>query len=181
MKKLKSSLTNMVLVLTGIAIVAGAALAAINAVTAPQIEKINADNLKAGIVKVLGGGDIEIPEAQEQNGFEFYKTDKGTAVVTTENGFGGKLKILVGFDNEGTVKGYTILEHAETPGLGAKAGDWFQEGGKGCIVGKNPGTCKFAVTKGNEGDIDGITASTITSRAFLKAIQNAYTEFYANK
>ena len=72
MKKLESSLTNMALVLTIIAVVAGAALAAVNAVTAPQIEKINADNLAAGIKAVMGSDDIQVAEPQEVEGFTSY-------------------------------------------------------------------------------------------------------------
>lgn len=191
MEKLKSSLTNMALVLTIIAVVAGAVLASINAMTAPLIEKINADNLAAGIKKVMGSDDINVAEPQEKTAtiagkektFTVYNvTDKqgqnlGCAVKTSENGFGGELQVLVGFDPTGTILGYTILQHAETPGLGAKAGLWFQpeNGEKRTVVGKNPGQCNFTVSK-DGGDIDAITASTITSRAFLQAIKNAYDE-----
>lgn len=175
MEKLKSSLTNMLVVLTVIAIIAAGVLAAVNAVTAPQIEKINAENLAAGIKAVMGSDDIKVAEPKEIDAFTAYSiadangAQLGTAVVTTSNGFGGPLKVLVGFDTEGNILGYTVLEHAETPGLGAKAGEWFQDK----IIGKNPGTCNFTVSK-DGGDIDAITASTITSRAFLLAIQNAY-------
>ena len=193
MKKLKSSLTNMALVLTIIALVAGGGLASVNHVTAPQIEKINADNLAAGIKKVMGSDDINVAEPQEftatiagkEKTFIIYNaTDKqgeklGCAVQTSENGFGGELKVLVGFDPTGTILGYTILQHAETPGLGAKAALWFQpeNGEKRTVVGKNPGECNFTVSK-DGGDIDAITASTITSRAFLLAIKNAYDEIF---
>lgn len=193
MEKLKSSLTNMLVVLTVIAIVAAGVLAAVNAVTAPQIEKINADNLAAGIKAVMGNDNITVAEPEEiEGGFTAYAvTDAngeslGTAVTSTSNGFGGPLQVLVGFDNEGTILGYTILAHAETPGLGAKASDWFQsedkngKGGNACIVGKNPGQCNFTVSK-DGGDIDAITASTITSRAFLLAIQNAYNKVIAGQ
>ena len=84
------------------------------------------------------------------------------------------MKVLVGFDKEGNILGYSILETQETPGLGAKASEWFQKDGKGCIIGKNPSTTRMGVKKGDEGDIDAITASTITSRAFLNAVQAAY-------
>lgn len=180
MEKLKSSLINMVVVLTVIAIIAGAALAAVNAVTAPQIEKINAENLASGIKAVMGSDDIQVAEPQEIEGFTAYDiadaqgASLGKAVVTTSNGFGGPLKVLVGFDNEGTIKGYTVLEHAETPGLGAKAGEWFQDK----IIGLNPSTCNLTVSK-DGGDVDAITASTITSRAFLLAVQNAYNKIIA--
>lgn len=173
----------MVIVLTAIAVVAGAALAYVNYVTKTQIEKIQAENLAKGIKQVMGvepDADFQYETEETSDGFTLYKSDRGTAIQSTTNGFGGPLKVLVGFDTEGTVLGYTILEHAETPGLGAKAGEWFQKGNKGNIVGKNPGTVKFGVTKGGEGDIDAITASTITSRAFLLAVQNAYDKLMSN-
>lgn len=176
MKKLESSLANMVIVLTVITVVAGAALAYVNYATSSQIEKIKADNLAKGIKQVMGvnlNSDFQY-ETDTVDTYIFYKSDKGTAIQSTTNGFGGPLTVLVGFDPEGTVLGYTILEHSETPGLGAKAGEWFQKGNRGDIIGKNPGEVKFGVTKGGEGDIDAITASTITSRAFLLAVQNAY-------
>lgn len=179
MEKLKSSLTNMLAVLTVIAIVAAGVLAYVNSITAPQIEQINAKNLAEGIKAVMGSDVIQVAEPKEVDGFTIYAVSAadgnslGTAITTVNNGFGGPLKVLVGFDNEGTILGYTILEHAETPGLGAKAGDWFQKGQKGDIIGKNPGQCNFTVSK-DGGDVDAITASTITSRAFLGAIQKAY-------
>ena len=182
MKKLESSLTNMLAVLTVIAIVAAWVLAYVNSVTAPQIEKINADNLAAGIKAVMGSDQIQVAEPQEVEGFTAYAISDassqplGTAIVTTENGFGGLLKVLVGFDKEGTILGYTVLEHAETPGLGAKAGEWFQDK----IIGKNPGKCNFTVSK-DGGEIDAITASTITSRAFLLSIQKAYDKLIAGQ
>lgn len=54
-----------------------------------------------------------------------------------------------------------------------KAGDWFQKGGKGCVIGLSPADGDLTVTK-DGGKVDAITASTITSRAFLKAINQAY-------
>ena len=84
--------------------------------------------------------------------------------------------MLVGFNTDGDILGYTVLEHAETPGLGAKAGEWFQDK----IIGMNPGTNNFTVSK-DGGEVDAITASTITSRAFLRAIQNAYDKIIAGQ
>lgn len=180
MEKLKSSLTNMLVVLTVIAIIAAGVLASVNAVTAPQIEKINAENLAAGIKAVMGSDEIQVSDPWEKDAFVVYDiNDKagaklGKAVVTSENGFSGAIKVLVGFNTEGDILGYTVLEHAETPGLGAKANEWFQNK----IVGMNPGKSNFTVSK-DGGDVDAITASTITSRAFLKAIQNAYNQIMA--
>ena len=175
MKKLESSLLNMVVVLTVISVVAGGILAYVNQVTAGPIEKIKAETLNNALKSVLNAD--EMPQVSNtENIDEFtiiYETIKGTAVQAATDGFGGKLKVLVGFAEDGTISGYSVLEHAETPGLGAKAGDWFQKGGKGDIIGKNPGEKELTVSK-DGGDVDAITASTITSRAFLLAVNNAY-------
>ena len=166
---------NMVLVLTIITVVAGSALAYVNHVTSTQIEQIKAKNLADGIKRVMGVASTDSLNytTEEAGEFTLYKSEKGIAVQSVENGFGGALKVLVGFDSQGTILGYTILEHAETPGLGAKANEWFQKGNKGDIIGKNPGKNNLTVSK-EGGEIDAITASTITSRAFLKAVMNAY-------
>ena len=109
----------------------------------------------------------QIQDAQHQ--------DLGAAVESTTGGFGGNLKVLVGFDIDGKILGYTLLEHAETPGLGAKADKWFQKGEKGDIIGKDP---KEPLTVSKDGgQVDAITASTITSRAFLLAVNNAYNAY----
>jgi electron transport complex protein RnfG len=81
---------------------------------------------------------------------------------------------MVGLNKEFQVLGYTVLVSNETPGLGAKASEWFQKGNKGDIIGKTAG--QLATTKDN-GDVDAITASTITSRSFLRAVNNAYAEY----
>ena len=72
--------------------------------------------------------------------------------------------------------GYTVLQASETPGLGAKAATWFQKDGKGSIIGKTPKDGDLHVSKDDKSGnaVDAITASTITSRAFLKAINQAY-------
>jgi electron transport complex protein RnfG len=185
MKKLKSSFKNMTIVLTLVAVVTGALLAYVNAVTAKPIHDIQAKQLTDGINKVIGATNLKVslPDTLEKSidgknfTFVVYKTtdqnnkSMGTAVQSITDGFGGPLVVLVGFDNNGNIKGYTILETHETPGLGVKAGEWFQKDGKGNIIGKKAG--KLSVNK-DGGDVDAITASTITSRAFLKAVNQAY-------
>lgn len=173
MKKLESTLPNMVIVLTLIAVVAGLALGYVNSITAGPIEEIKKQQLADGIKAVLNADELQVAEPQTcDNGAVIYYTDKGTAVQTTDpNGFGGKLTVLVGFNEEGLIQGYRVLETAETPGLGAKAGEWFQKGQKGDIIGKQAG--KLTVSK-DGGEVDAITASTITSRAFLRCVNAAY-------
>ena len=184
MKKLPSTLPNMLIVLTLISVIAAGALAYVNKITAGPIEENKARTLAEGINTVLGVSDAQVQETktvQDTNGNDviIYATDKGVAVQAIDpNGFGGKLSVLVGFDDEGAIKGYTVLEHAETPGLGAKAGSWFQKGEKGDIIGKNPGQKELTVSK-DGGEVDAITASTITSRAFLRAVNVAFHAYAA--
>lgn len=194
MKKLESSLLNMVLVLTGVAVIMGAVLAWVNHLTEGPINEQKTQALANGIKAVMVCDDLVVSKTDtvRQNDskgkeltYVIYQTkdkqgkDLGAAVESTTGGFGGDLKVLVGFDPEGKILGYTLLEHAETPGLGAKADKWFQKGGKGDIIGKDPAVNKLAVTKGGEGEVDAITASTITSRAFLLAVNNAYKAYKA--
>lgn len=186
MKKLESSLKNMALALTGFSVVAGGLLGWVNDATAEPIAQANAKALSDAIAVVVPGFDnnpAEAPETVELNGasYKIYKATKGgepigAAVEASANGFGGALTVLVGFDKDGNIIDYSLLSHAETPGLGSKAADWFKKGGKGDITGKNPGAAPLTVSK-DGGEIDAITASTITSRAFLLAVNNAYAAY----
>lgn len=194
MKKLESSITNMVIVLVGVALITGAILAYVNNITAGPIQEQAEKTLTDGIKKVMGGGDLKVTSndtiRQTINGkeatFIIHATQDangnslGAAVESTTGGFGGDLKVLVGFNPDGNILGYTILQTAETPGLGAKAEAWFQKDGKGNIIGKNPSTDNLTVSK-DGGSVNAITASTITSRAFLLAVNNAYNAYKNGK
>lgn len=189
MKKLESSLTNMLLVLTGVAVVMGGILAYVNHLTEGPIAEQKKLTLDNGIKTVMVSDNIVVDDPievkQNVDGKELTYTvyqvkdaqgqDLGAAVESTTMGFGGDLKVLVGFNPEGQILGYTLLEHVETPGLGAKADQWFQKGQKGDIIGKDP---KEPLTVSKDGgQVDAITASTITSRAFLKAVNQAYNAY----
>ncbi len=172
MKKLQSTWYNMLIVLTVICLVAGAALGYVNSVTAVAIEKIKEQQLSDGIKAVLGAEDLHLEATEQEGEATVYRTDHGTAVQASDaKGFGGKLTVLVGFNDEGQILGYRVMESSETPGLGAKAAQWFQKGGKGDIIGMKAGN--LTVTK-DGGQVDAITASTITSRAFLRCVNAAY-------
>ena len=137
MKKLESSLKNMVIVLTAITVIATGLLAYVNQLTAGPIAEANAKALSDAIAVVVPGFDnnpAEAPETIELDGatYKIYKATKGgefigAAVESSANGFGGALSVLVGFDKEGNIIDYSLLSHAETPGLGSKAADWFKK------------------------------------------------------
>ena len=116
----------------------------------------------------------------------------GSAVEAKAMGFSGELKVLVGFDVEGKIYNYALLSHSETPGLGSKAATWFKPQKreksliekifgfemasaprKSNIIGMSPQDTQLKVSK-DGGQVDAITASTITSRAFLNAVNDAY-------
>lgn len=181
MKKLKSTWYNMACVLTGIALVAGAALASVNELTKDTIQQLKEKSEQDAIAQVLGGGDVKVQQVDtvlynDCNYVVMNAGEKGVAVkaVDPQNAsFGGGLTIMVGISPNGEVLGYSILETHETPGLGAKANEWFQKGQKGDIIGRNLTEKELIVSK-DGGDVDAITASTITSRAFLRAVNAAY-------
>lgn len=163
MAKLVSSFKNMALSLTVITLVAAAALAGIYMLTQARIEKQKRDAETAAQQAVLNGDA------------------NGKAIKVSVDGFGGKMIVMVGFAQDGTILGYKILEHQETPGLGDKAAWWFKQEDKPNqnIIGRKANG-QFRVSK-DGGDIDAITAATISSRAFLKSINDAYVDFMAQQ
>jgi electron transport complex protein RnfG len=159
MEKLQSSFKNMALSLTIIAMVAAGALAGVYMLTLGNIEAQKKAKQEAAKLAVLDGHE------------------DGVAIETTVDGFGGPFRIMVGFDADGNILGYEVLERQETPGLGSHIEHWFKNADKPNqnIIGRKADG-KFAVSK-DGGDIDAITAATISSRAFLKAVNQAYAEF----
>ena len=192
----------MLLVLTGVTAVSVALLAYVNELTKGPIAEANAKTLNEALKKVLpeftnnpvAESDTVFSEKDGKKIVDFiiYPAKNGeqwvgSAVEATSMGFGGELKVLVGFDAEGKIYNYSLLAHAETPGLGSKADKWFgaydpakgeqavsHEQSAKAILGMNPGDAPLAVTKDMNGQVDAITASTITSRAFLNAVNAAY-------
>ncbi|KAA6336329.1 Electron transport complex protein RnfD [termite gut metagenome] len=192
MKKLKSSLKNMLLVLVGITVISIGLLTYANRLTKASIDEAKMKTLNDALKEVVPSfTNNPVKECDtifgEKNGkktvdFIIYPAKNnnrlvGTAIEATSSGFGGELKLLVGFDTEGNIYNYTLLSHSETLGLGSRASYWFKEGHKGSIKGMNPGKKTLKVNK-DGGDVDAITASTVTSRAFLNAVNKAYSAYY---
>ena len=182
-KKLENNLLNMFLSLTVICVVVGGLLGFVASITKQPIQDAKDAAQKAAIAAVAPEFDAvaEPKEETQANGetatiFAVSKEGKqvGNAVqVTTLKGFGGKVIVMFGFDLEGNITGYSVLDCSnETPGLGAKMPDWFQEGAKGDVIGKNPAKNNLTVSK-DGGEVDAITAATISSRAFCEAIAQA--------
>ena len=189
---IKSSLRNMVLVLTLVCLGASAAVAVVYAVTKDPIAAASVAKTNKAIEEVVPQFDnnpseevlmvaADLQKPEETN--KVYVAKKGGEVVgyavesTTKKGFGGAFSIMVGFTPDGKVFNTSVLSHSETPGLGAKItdkGSHFITQWKGKNL--TDGSVNLSVKK-DGGDIDAITASTISSRAFCDAIERAANTF----
>jgi electron transport complex protein RnfG len=186
MQKLKSTLPNMFLSLMTTCAVSGVLLAGANLYTSEPIARSKALALEKAIKQVAPAFDNN-PLAEAYKGITsegdsllIYPALKdgqpvGVAVESyTKNGFSGEIKILAGFDAEGRLLNYSVLQHAETPGLGSRMEEWFRtDKNRQSVIGRSLSEGNLSVTK-DGGEVDAITASTITSRAFLNAINRAY-------
>lgn len=189
MAKLKSTLPNMLLSLTIICVAAGAILAGVNMFTIGPIAASKAAALEKAIKEVVPEFDNKPTEEAymavtgDGDSLKIYPAKKagqfvGAAVESnTKNGFSGEIKVIVGFDAEGKLSNYSILQHAETPGLGSKMQEWFRaDKNNQSVLGRSLANGELKVTK-DGGDVDAITAATISSRAFLNAVNRAYSAY----
>lgn len=181
MAKLKSTFPNMVISLTSITIVAAAALGAVYMFTQNAIQEQQIAKQTAAISAVLPEHE-RIADPETVNGLTVYKAYTGdqfvgAAVETQADGFGGVIRLMVGFDADNHIVNYEVLEQQETPGLGTHIVEWFKNADKPKqnILGREA-TGAFTVSK-DGGDVDAITAATISSRAFLKAVNVAYSAY----
>ncbi|MBU0763388.1 MAG: RnfABCDGE type electron transport complex subunit G [Bacteroidetes bacterium] len=189
MAKKESTIFNMVATMFVITLVSSGVLAMLHEVTKEPIalakQKEIRDKLKV-VLPEFDNNPVEeaynMMSADEAGELKFYPAKKdgemvGTAVETfTRQGFGGEVKLMVGFLPDGTINEIdVILPHKETPGLGDK-----MENGKSDFHvqfrGKNPEDFQLVVKK-DGGDVDAITASTISSRAYCDAVRRAYDTF----
>ena len=186
MGKLKSTLPNIILSLSIICAVAGAALAATNNYTKKTIAiamEVELNNAIKAVIPEFDNDPVQEKYKMSVTGSDsltIYPATKdgktvGYAVESfTKNGFSGLIRIMAGFSSDGKLNNYSVLEHSETPGLGDKMQEWFRTDKKQQnIIGKDMTKGVLKVTK-DGGDIDAITAATISSRAFLEAINLAY-------
>lgn len=181
---MQSNLRNMMVVLSVITLVAAAAVGGVYLLTQEPIAAAKAAKTSAAIAEVLPefdndpGAEAEIRQIDGVD-VKVYPAKKGGQTVGyaietfSNNGFGGTIKLMVGFDAAGKIKKISVLEQKETPGLGDKIlpekSDFSVQ-----FEGSDPATMKLSVKK-DGGDVDAITASTITSRAYADAVAKAYT------
>jgi len=173
----------MTLTLLVISFIASAALGLVYQSTKEPIAKAQMSKINNAIKAVVPEFNNQPFEESFTADFDggtltFYPAKKdgqlvGTAVKTfSNNGFSGLIELMVGFMPDGSIYKIAVVSHKETPGLGDK-----MEPSKSSFSlqfeGKNPDTFKVKVKK-DGGDVDAITASTISSRAYCDAVIRAY-------
>lgn len=201
-----STLKNLVLTLVVITLLSAGGLGGMSILTKDDIVKTKKEKILSALKEVLPEFDNDPSKERTEQDVDggklvMYTAKKGGEVVGvavesfSPKGFGGRIAVMVGFDKEGKVSGYSVLEHAETPGLGDRMVYWFKPPvapvksliervfgfeikapeKSSNIYGVCPST-GLSVSK-DGGSVDAITAATISSRAFLDAVNRAYAGF----
>lgn len=190
MGKKASTFKNMTLTLFVITVVAGISLGYINEVTKGPIAQAKLERTTNALKNVLPTFDNDpIQDVRKihaeivKDSLEIYTAmqegaNVGWAVVaSSEKGYNGLIKLMVGFDPDGNIIDIRVLEQKETPGLGTKIkGEKF----KRQFRGKNPSSFDLKVKK-DQGEVDALTGATITTRAFSEAVQLAYDTMIQNQ
>jgi len=183
MAKKESTFLNMFLALTLVTLISSAILGYVYELTKEPIARAKAERQNEALRSVLPAYNNDpvremYKKAVDGDTLYFFPARKDSALVGiavetfSPKGFSGMIRLMVGFLPDGTINKIAVLEHNETPGLGDKM-DRSKSDFSLQFDGKNPKTFKLAVKK-DGGDVDAITASTISSRAFCDAVERAY-------
>lgn len=182
MAKTESTFRNMTLSLTLISLVAATCLGFVYELTKAPIEASNL-NKKLSAIKEVVPEFTNNPDAEmfrlptgDGDSLDVYPAKKddtivGYAVNTySMKGFSGEIRLMAGFRPDGTIINISVLEQKETPGLGTKM---KEPSFKDQFKDRNPSEFTLKVKK-DRGQVDAITAATISSRAFCDAVSRAW-------
>lgn len=173
-----SQLVKFGIILGVICLTATLVLAVTYQVTKPKIDAAMKNEEKEALGLILPEAD----SFSEKNidGIDYYEALKGKELIgycikTVTNGYNSFIRLIVGIDLNGVITGVEVIEHSETPGLGAKIDEikpgekrpWFLRQ----FVGKPAATIE--VNK----NIDAITGATVSSKAVTEAVNKAVSEF----
>lgn len=166
------------LILGGISLVATLVLATTYEITKPKIEARMQTETQAALKNVMP--DADSFEAGTIDGIEYFEAVKGRESVgycikVAGSGYGGYMRIIVGIDLNGVIKGVDVLEHNETPGLGSKIKETRPGESEPYFLRQFKG--KDAASVALKKDIDAITGATISSRAVTDAVRETASEF----
>ncbi len=180
------SIWRLVIVLTCISLLAALALTGVYALTKGPIEQGQREKKEQALQSVLPDyegtvRDTVIVDADNEEIPVHLAIGKngelcGAGIETyTKKAFAGRFDLMVGFDAEGTIVNTEVIKAGETPGLGDKINKDKSEFAMQ-FNHQNPADYKLVVKK-DGGDVDAITAATISSRAYCDAVQRAYDIF----
>jgi len=181
MSKNKSGIVSMVITLFVITALASTSLALINELTKDRIAEVKLEKKLNAIKEVVPDFDNNPQEemykiSSDLDSLECYPAKKngelvGVGIETyTKKGFSGEFRLMIGFRPDGIIHNIKVIEHNETPGLGT---EMKKPRFKDQYIGQSPANKDMKVSK-DGGDIDAITAATISSRAFSDAVQRAF-------
>lgn len=165
---MKNDFVKPIVVLTAICLIVAAALAFTNSKTAPIIEEHEIEKAQEAMVEMLPEADnfTQLDESFPETIIEAYSADNGTGYVfiMVTNGYGGDMKLICGIDADGCITGCKTLSHNETQGLGSKTTlpDFRNQ-----FIGKDSSL----------DGVDTISGATVSSRAYLRAIDDAFAAF----
>lgn len=180
---MESSLKNMVVVLFTITLISSAAVGGVYMITKEPIEQAKAAAVNEALKQVLPEYEATSSQTIEVATMPIIAhtaTVGGKAVgyaveSISKNGFGGAVRLMVGFDAGGKILNINVLEQKETPGLGTKMADECNPL-LASFKDKNASEINMTVKK-DGGDVDALTAATISSRAYAEAVAVAYEAF----
>jgi len=165
----KSDFVMPIVVLTAICLVITALLALTNSATEPVIRQASqerAEKARAEIIPEADGFELVELEGLPESVKEVYRTtnDTGYIFMLSTMGYGGEMSLILGMNNDGTIKEVKTLKHSETKGMGSKTAE-------------DPFRSQFAGKDASLEGVDAITGATISSKAYLKAVADAFAAF----
>ena len=166
------------LILGIICLIATLVLAVTYEITRPKIAEQLRREEQAALKSIIPDADSFEPKTLD--GIEYFEAMKGPDLVgyclkVTGSGYSGYMRIMAGIDPDGVIRGVSVLEHQETPGLGSRITEvrpgetepWFLKQFRG----------KSAKTVAVKKNIDAITGATISSKAVTDAVRDAVNAF----
>jgi electron transport complex protein RnfG len=159
-----NELAKMVIVLAIITVIATALLSVVNSITKPIIDKSRESEFQNQMREIFPSLDSTLKKADR---FEVYQEGKlvGYAVLAEAKGYSSTIMVLVGVTPDNKIKGVTIIDQQETPGLGTRIAEkQFLDQ----FVGK---PAEAVALRKDGGAIDGIIGATVSSRALTNGVK----------
>lgn len=167
-----------------IASVAGLLLAVTEFITKPRILRNRQLQLQQAKKDVLPqaaffySGTVSDKESNEEveytAGFCENRKMVGLIFTVSPSGYAGPINMVLGIDKSGDLSGISVLSHTETPGLGSKIED--KDFISAVINAARNAEINFGLRQ-DGGDVDAITAATISSKAFLDGVMKGKNQF----